>query len=98
MRMTRQEFLKTLLAATAMPWVAPARADQGGPIVVGATVPMTGPLSLTGKQYHNSGGILPMLMSVTISPGVMQLTRMLSGPSSRAIALARPSTPALAAE
>lgn len=54
MKMTRQEFLKTLLAATAMPWVAPARADQGSPILVGATVPMTGPLSLTGKQYHNS--------------------------------------------
>ncbi|MGU3495869.1 ABC transporter substrate-binding protein [Xanthobacteraceae bacterium A53D] len=27
---------------------------QQGDIVVGATVPMTGPLSLTGKQYHNS--------------------------------------------
>ncbi|GLR90220.1 ABC transporter substrate-binding protein [Bradyrhizobium iriomotense] len=54
MKMTRQEFLKALLAATAMPWVAAARAEQGSPIVVGATVPMTGPLSLTGKQYHNS--------------------------------------------
>ncbi|KRQ02069.1 hypothetical protein AOQ71_36395 [Bradyrhizobium manausense] len=37
-----------------MPWVGAARAEQGSPIVVGATVPMTGPLSLTGKQYHNS--------------------------------------------
>ena len=41
---------------------------------------------------------LPPVMSVWIRPGVTQLTRMPSGPSSRAIALARPSTPALAAE
>ena len=40
----------------------------------------------------------PLLISVLIRPGVTQLTRMLSGPSSRAMALARPSTPALAAE
>ncbi len=46
--------MKALLAAAAMPWAAAARAQQGSPIVVGATVPMTGPLSLTGKQYHNS--------------------------------------------
>ncbi|MDA9481383.1 hypothetical protein XI07_05025 [Bradyrhizobium sp. CCBAU 11445] len=49
MKMTRQEFLKALVAASAMPWVRAARAEQGSPIVVGATVPMTGPLSLTGK-------------------------------------------------
>lgn len=54
MKMTRQAFLKALLAASSMPWVAAARAEQGSPIVVGATVPMTGPLSLTGKHYHNS--------------------------------------------
>ncbi len=46
--------MRALLAAAAMPWAAAARAQQGSPIVVGATVPMTGPLSLTGKQYHNS--------------------------------------------
>ncbi|MEW6641762.1 MAG: ABC transporter substrate-binding protein [Pseudomonadota bacterium] len=54
MRLTRQDFLKALLAAAVMPWGAMARAQQGDPIVIGATVPITGPLSLTGKQYHNS--------------------------------------------
>lgn len=54
MKLTRQEFLKALLAATALPLLPAARAEQASPIVVGATVPMTGPLSLTGKQYHNS--------------------------------------------
>src|SRR6059058_4139206 len=38
---------------------------------------------------------LPLMMSVPIRPGVMLLTRMPSGPNSRAIARANPSTPAL---
>ena len=40
---------------------------------------------------------LPAVMSVWMRPGVMEFTRMPSGPSSRAIAFANPRTPALAA-
>ena len=54
MQLTRQDFLKGVLAASVLPWGAPARAQQKGPLLIGATVPMTGPLSLTGKQYYNS--------------------------------------------
>lgn len=54
MPLTRQGFLRGVLAASMLPWGAPARAQQKGPIRIGATVPMTGPLSLTGKQYYNS--------------------------------------------
>ena len=35
--------------------------------------------------WRLSSGILPLLMSVAIRPGVTQLTRMLSGPSSAAM-------------
>ncbi len=52
MRQTRRAVLATaatvFLAGTAMSWAA------DGPITVGATVPTTGPLSLTGKQYFNT--------------------------------------------
>jgi branched-chain amino acid transport system substrate-binding protein len=54
MKMTRKDFLKSMLAATALPLIGPANAQQTGPILIGATVPITGPLSLTGKQYFNS--------------------------------------------
>jgi len=40
----------------------------------------------------------PAVMSVCIRPGVIELTRTLLGPSSRAMALPRPRTPAFAAE
>src|SRR5512135_739955 len=48
--------------------------------------------------FMRSSGISPLLMSVAMRPGVTQLTRMPSMPNSRAIARARPSTPAFAAE
>lgn len=54
MKMTRKDFLKSMLAATALPLIGSANAQQAGPILIGATVPITGPLSLTGKQYFNS--------------------------------------------
>lgn len=54
MQISRKQFLQSLLAASAMPLAAGARAQQAQPILIGATVPITGPLSLTGKQYHNS--------------------------------------------
>ena len=56
MKMTRKDFLKSMLAATALPLIgsAQAQAQPAGPILIGATVPITGPLSLTGKQYFNS--------------------------------------------
>lgn len=54
MRITRKDFLKAMLTATALPWIGSANAQQKDPILVGATVPITGPLSLTGKQYYNS--------------------------------------------
>lgn len=54
MKMTRKDFLKSMLAATALPLIGTAQAQTTGPILIGATVPITGPLSLTGKQYFNS--------------------------------------------
>jgi branched-chain amino acid transport system substrate-binding protein len=54
MLMKRTNFLKALLAATAMLGISAAYAQQKDPILIGATVPVTGPLSLTGKQYYNS--------------------------------------------
>lgn len=55
MALTRMNFLKAVLvAAVAVPGAVSAYAQQNGPILIGATVPITGPLSLTGKQYYNS--------------------------------------------
>jgi branched-chain amino acid transport system substrate-binding protein len=54
MRITRKDFLKSMMAATLLPLVGAAHAQQTGSILIGATVPITGPLSLTGKQYFNS--------------------------------------------
>jgi len=51
---TRKEFLSSMVAATVLSFVGAANAQQTGPILIGATVPITGPLSLTGKQYQNS--------------------------------------------
>ncbi len=52
MKLTKRDILKFTVAVSVLV-AAPAMA-QNGPIVVGATVPTTGPLSLTGKQYFNS--------------------------------------------
>lgn len=54
MKITRKAFLSLMMGAGMLPLVGAAEAQQGGPILIGATVPMTGPLSLTGKQYQNS--------------------------------------------
>lgn len=54
MKITRKAFLSLMMGAGMLPLVGAAQAQQGGPILIGATVPMTGPLSLTGKQYQNS--------------------------------------------
>ncbi|WP_337996041.1 ABC transporter substrate-binding protein [Oleispirillum naphthae] len=54
MSMTRQAFLAAAFGAVLAFPVLPAAAQSGGPILIGATVPITGPLSLTGKQYYNS--------------------------------------------
>ncbi len=54
MTMTRQGFLRLVLAASVAPVGAGLALAQQGDILVGATVPITGPLSLTGKQYHNA--------------------------------------------
>ncbi|MBB1093298.1 ABC transporter substrate-binding protein [Rhodopseudomonas pseudopalustris] len=54
MGITRKEFLSSMVAATVLSFVGAANAQQAGPILIGATVPITGPLSLTGKQYQNS--------------------------------------------
>jgi len=54
MQTTRKNLLKGVLAASILLWGAPVHAQQKNPILIGATVPMTGPLSLTGKQYYNS--------------------------------------------
>lgn len=51
---TRKDFLKAMMAATMVSFAGAAQAQQPTPIQIGATVPITGPLSLTGKQYHNS--------------------------------------------
>ncbi len=53
MNMTRKALLQTSLATVLAFASRHAYADEG-PILVGATVPTTGPLSLTGKQYYNS--------------------------------------------
>lgn len=54
MGITRKDFVGSVIAAAMLSLVGAAQAQQTGPILVGATVPMTGPLSLTGKQYQNS--------------------------------------------
>ncbi len=54
MGITRKDFFGSVIAATMLSLVGTAQAQQTGSILVGATVPMTGPLSLTGKQYQNS--------------------------------------------
>jgi branched-chain amino acid transport system substrate-binding protein len=54
MGITRKVFLGSMIAAAMLPFVGSAQAQQTEPILIGATVPMTGPLSLTGKQYQNS--------------------------------------------
>jgi len=51
---TRKDFLGSMIAATMLSLAGTAHGQQAGPILIGATVPMTGPLSLTGKQYQNS--------------------------------------------
>ncbi|GGC91950.1 ABC transporter substrate-binding protein [Chelatococcus reniformis] len=53
MRLTRRTLLSLAAATTALSMAVPLRAADA-PIVVGATVPTTGPLSLTGKQYFNT--------------------------------------------
>lgn len=53
MKMTRKGFLHTALA-TALAFASRHAGADEGPLLVGATVPTTGPLSLTGKQYYNS--------------------------------------------
>lgn len=54
MKITRKDVLSVTIGAAMLSFVGVAQAQQGSPIVIGATVPMTGPLSLTGKQYQNS--------------------------------------------
>ncbi len=54
MGFTRKDFLGLVLAATMLSLAGTAHGQQAEPILIGATVPMTGPLSLTGKQYQNS--------------------------------------------
>ncbi|WGR92591.1 ABC transporter substrate-binding protein [Bradyrhizobium sp. ISRA435] len=55
MQVTRKAFLKSMAALCVAPLAGVSvRAEGGGDILVGATVPMTGPLSLTGLQYLNS--------------------------------------------
>ncbi len=54
MEFTRKDFLGSVIAATMLSLTGTAHGQQAEPILIGATVPMTGPLSLTGKQYQNS--------------------------------------------
>lgn len=54
MGFTRKDFLGSVIAATMLSLTGTAHGQQAEPILIGATVPMTGPLSLTGKQYQNS--------------------------------------------
>lgn len=54
MGITRKAFLALMIGAAVFDVAGTAQAQQTGPILVGATVPITGPLSLTGKQYQNS--------------------------------------------
>jgi len=51
---TRKDFLGSMIAATMLSLTGAAHGQQAEPVLIGATVPMTGPLSLTGKQYQNS--------------------------------------------
>ncbi|QEL22848.1 amino acid ABC transporter substrate-binding protein [Bosea sp. F3-2] len=51
---TKRQMLKGMLAATVLPLGGFGAMAQQGDITIGATVPITGPLSLTGKQYHNA--------------------------------------------
>ena len=67
---------------------------DAGDILALPSLPSGMPLRIS----YISSVSLPPVMSVSIRPGVTQFTRMPSGLSSRAMALARPSTPALAAE
>ena len=54
MGFTRKDFLGSMIAATVLSLAGVAHGQQAEPILIGATVPITGPLSLTGKQYQNS--------------------------------------------
>jgi branched-chain amino acid transport system substrate-binding protein len=54
MTLTRQTVLRLALAAALAPALPATTLAQQGDILIGATVPTTGPLSLTGKQYLNS--------------------------------------------
>ena len=54
MGITRQAFIGLMIGAAALSFAGSVQAQHSGPISIGATVPMTGPLSLTGKQYQNS--------------------------------------------
>jgi branched-chain amino acid transport system substrate-binding protein len=55
MDISRKAFLQATVALCAAPLTGlSVRAQGSGDILVGATVPMTGPLSLTGLQYLNS--------------------------------------------
>ncbi|QDP21422.1 ABC transporter substrate-binding protein [Bradyrhizobium cosmicum] len=54
MGFTRKDFLGSMIAATMLSLTGAAHGQQAEPVLIGATVPMTGPLSLTGKQYQNS--------------------------------------------
>lgn len=54
MGFTRKDFLGWMIAATMLSLTGAAHGQQAEPVLIGATVPMTGPLSLTGKQYQNS--------------------------------------------
>ena len=55
MEITRKGFLGSVAALCVAPLVGVrAYAEESDNILVGATVPMTGPLSLTGLQYLNS--------------------------------------------
>jgi branched-chain amino acid transport system substrate-binding protein len=55
MKITRKSFLRSVAALCTLPLLGvPVHAEDAGDILVGATVPMTGPLSLTGLQYLNS--------------------------------------------
>jgi hypothetical protein len=70
--------------------------DAGAGHIVGAA--QAGQRNRGGDLALALGVSLPLMMSVPIRPGVMQLMRMPWAPNSRAMARARPSTPALAAE
>ncbi|WP_027516028.1 ABC transporter substrate-binding protein [Bradyrhizobium sp. WSM1417] len=54
MGITRKSFIGSIIGVAALSFTGSVHAQQNAPILIGATVPMTGPLSLTGKQYQNS--------------------------------------------